>query len=246
MKKIGLLLLCLLLLGVMGTAAAVESPLVQEREAAEIAENFLRELLKDAAPKTDVDIWDAGSGYTAYEPYAIETIWKDHQLESGWSVQFWNAFSLSGTMEIHGKTGEVVFWHLTGDDLMTDSFTSLNYFEEIENLTKQHFYSALPESKEELGAKALFSRACADFAYHAERNLREIEAHSSVIAGYGRGDHLGWLDKDKSGPYTALEFEIYYTQPGENWKYRVVYRLPDGEKLVERLSCNREEVPLKQ
>lgn len=246
MKKMGVWLLCLLLLWGMGAAVAEEKPRIEAQEAAEIAENFLRDLLEEAMPSTPVDIWEEEQGYTTYAPYRVESVWTGEALESGWSVLFQNAFSLYGSIEIHGQTGDVLFWQLSGDDLMMDFFTSLNYFEEIDNLTKQHFYSALPESKEELGAKALFSRACADFAYHAERNLREIEAHSSVIAGYGRSDDLGWLEKEKSGPYTALEFEIYYTQLGESWKYRVVYRLPDGEKLVERLSCNREEMPLKQ
>jgi len=246
MKKMGLLWLCLLMLGGVWTAAAEEGPVIQKKEAVEIAEGFLRDLLKEAVPQTDVDIWDAEKGFTTYEPYAIETIWKDNQLDSGWSVLFHNAFSLYGSMEIHGKTGDVVFWQLTGDDLMTDFFASLNYFEEIGNLTKQHFYSDLPKGREALEAKALFDRACADFAYHAEQNLHAITAHSSVIAGYGRADHLGWLEKEKSGPYAALEFEIYYTLPEESWKYRVVYRLDDGEKLAEILTCNREEMPLKK
>lgn len=167
--------------------------------------------------------------------------WLEKEEENCWILSFRNEMPMRAAVQIHGKTGEIVSWECSGGERLT------NFYDEIGNVTQQHFYDALPQSREWLNAGALYERALADFAFHSGKTMTELEAQAAVRIAFGLADHNGWLVVDEQKDGAAIQFHISCTFPsqkdgeGEQWFYSVSYRMLDGEILTQFLSCNDEQ-----
>ena len=105
----------------------------------------------------------------------------------------------------------------------------------------------LPKGKEWLNAQALYQRAMADFSYHSDISLMELEKNATASVAYGRADHNGWLVLEEEKEGEAIDFCIYCTLCSdgstecEQWFYNVVYCMENGE-ILDRFMVKREKL----
>lgn len=208
---------------------------VQQEEAVEIALSFLEETLGFSRLA-----WPAEVRSIYFGP---GDQWLGKTSDNCWIISLHNAMPLQATVQVHGETGEIVSWECRGDEKLTDIYS------DVESIRCQSFMDVLPKGKEWLNAQALYQRAMADFSYHSDISLMELEKNATASVAYGRADHNGWLVLEEEKEGEAIDFCIYCTLCSdgstecEKWFYNVVYSMENGEILDQYLSCNEEERP---
>lgn len=164
-----------------------------------------------------------------------------------WFVVLKNEMPMNAVAQIHGKTGEIVCWGCDGEGNLTD------FYEDIPRIIYQHFYHAMPESKEWLNAKAFYQRALADFAYHSDVSMGTLATSSELGVSYGNTSYAGFLPDVERENEPAIEFSFVadvpapsrvdnseFSDPMDRWTYTVAYSMSDGETLAQELTLNYE------